>query len=548
MQRMTIPQVNKVGIYCRLSREDGDSFESSSIQSQKEMLTDFALNQNWSIYDYYVDDGYSGTSFDRPAFKRMIEDCELKKINIIITKDLSRLGRNYLDTGRYTEEYFPTHNIRYIAVNDNYDTLDANANDFAPFKNIINEWYAKDISKKVRSTFQIRYNKGVIPSAVVPIYGYKFIEGTTSRIIDPEVVENVKLIFEMYIEGYPIRQICNKLIERKQYFPGYYLYTKYGWYKDKYSSLNEEEAIKWRPEHVYRILEKRIEYAGTLVLGKTNKISFKLKKRVKRTVEQCKKIEDAYEAIISKEVLARIEAIMLSRSKSVLPLEVNPFKDLLFCKNCGSILRYRNLKSGEGYIPRYVCRCEKCKSKANIRFDAIKVIIENEIKALYSKIVPYKEKFLEVAAGFCANKDEHRNTKAEIDITSEIEKNTRRLRELEDLIQKLFESRVSDDIPQIIYERMMKKYKDEVASINIKLEELSKLTIKKDKSVNYFKLANEFYERLVNVDINQISRKNMLELFESITVERVNNKEYKVHLRINFVPSLVEVYLDEVNK
>ena len=302
MQRMTIPQVNKVGIYCRLSREDGDSFESSSIQSQKEMLTDFALNQNWSIYDYYVDDGYSGTSFDRPAFKRMIEDCELKKINIIITKDLSRLGRNYLDTGRYTEEYFPTHNIRYIAVNDNYDTLDANANDFAPFKNIINEWYAKDISKKVRSTFQTRYNKGVIPSAVVPIYGYKFIEGTTNRIIDPEVVENVKIIFEMYIEGYPIKQICNKLIERKQYFPGYYLYTKYGWYKDKYSSLDEEEAIKWRPEHVYRILEKRIEYAGTLVLGKTNKISFKLKKRVKRTVEQCKKIEDAYEAIISKEV------------------------------------------------------------------------------------------------------------------------------------------------------------------------------------------------------------------------------------------------------
>ena len=138
---------NRVAIYCRLSRDDGSVDESQSIQSQKAILTEYAIKHNYEIVDVYVDDGYSGTDFNRPSFLRMLNDIESKRVNIVITKDLSRLGRNYIQTGYYTEEYFPNHNVRYIAINDNFDTEKEESNDFAPFKNIINEWYAKDISK-----------------------------------------------------------------------------------------------------------------------------------------------------------------------------------------------------------------------------------------------------------------------------------------------------------------------------------------------------------------------------------------------------------------
>ena len=146
-------------IYCRLSREDGNE-ESQSIQSQKEILTEYVKKQGWNLVDYYIDDGYSGTDFNRPSFQRLLRDIELGKIGIVITKDLSRLGRNYIQAGYYTEEYFPLHNIRYIALNDAYDTFNEDANDFAPFKNIINEWYAKDISKKIRFTLDNKAKNG----------------------------------------------------------------------------------------------------------------------------------------------------------------------------------------------------------------------------------------------------------------------------------------------------------------------------------------------------------------------------------------------------
>ena len=450
-----MPQINKVAIYCRLSREDGDSFESSSIQSQKEMLQDYALSHDWIIYDYYVDDGYTGTSFDRPGFKRMIKDCEAKKFNIIITKDLSRLGRNYLDTGRYTEEYFPMHNIRYIAVNDNYDSMDSSANDFAPFKNIINEWYAKDISKKVRSTFQLKYKKGEIPSAAIPIYGYMFTPGTFNRIIDPDTAPVVKLIFDMYIEGRSTKEMIEKITELKVYNPGYYMYKKYNYNSDKYINYSEEDGLVWTRQQIYRIIDKRIEYSGTLILGKTQKISFKLKKRVLNKKSTCKQVENAYEPIISKKTLAVVDKLVLNHSYCSIPIEENILKDLLICKSCGSPLKYKNFMYNGKNTPRYLCRCSTCKNHAILRVDAIKEIANNEIKSLFNKIIPHKDKFLEVVEIYLRNKNKTNRTKSEEGILADITSNKNRLKELETLIQKLFESRVSDDIPQVVYERMI---------------------------------------------------------------------------------------------
>ena len=547
-QFMSFPQVNKVAIYCRLSREDGDSFESSSIQSQKEMLQDYAINNGWIIYDYYIDDGYTGTSFDRPGFKRMINDCEAKKFNIIITKDLSRLGRNYLDTGRYTEEYFPMHNIRYIAVNDNYDSIDASANDFAPFKNIINEWYAKDISKKVRSTFQLKFKKGEIPSAAIPIYGYQFIPGTFKRIIDPETAPIVKLIFEMFIEGHCTKEIIKKINELKAYNPGYYMYKKYNFKSENYINCTEEEGLKWNRQQIYRIIEKREEYAGTLIVGKTQKISFKLKKRISVKKNNCNRFENSYEPIITKQMLAQTEKIVVNHSYSSIPLDQNIMKDLLVCKSCGTLMKFRNFKYNGVNTPRYLCRCQSCKSHAAIRVDSIKTMADNEIKKLFIQIIPHKKKFLEVAENYLQTKNKKKRTKSEETILNDITTNKKRLKELETLVQKLFESRVSDDIPQVVYDRMMKKYKDEINVINIKLEELKNLMPKEEDEIDYAELALEFYERLVAIDIDNISRRNLLSIFDSITVEKVADREYNVHFRVKFIPSLIEVYLNELNK
>jgi len=180
-----------VGIYLRLSKEDEIAGQSESISNQRDFITSYVLEQGWDIYDFYIDDGYSGLNFDRPAFKRMISDIENKKINLVITKDLSRLGRDYIDTGNYIERYFPQRNVRYIALNDGIDTFASSANnDMSPFKSVINDMYAKDISKKVRAVLDTKRKKGQFIGAFAP-YGYKKDPTNKNNIIIDEVAASV---------------------------------------------------------------------------------------------------------------------------------------------------------------------------------------------------------------------------------------------------------------------------------------------------------------------------------------------------------------------
>jgi DNA invertase Pin-like site-specific DNA recombinase len=198
----TYNQTYNVGIYLRLSREDDTINQSESILNQKEYLTRYVLDQEWNLIDIYIDDGFTGTNFDRPDFKRMIKDVESKRINLVITKDLSRLGRDYIDTGYYLERFFPKANVRYIALNDGIDTFQTNSNnDMSPFKSVINDMYAKDISKKVRTTMISKQQNGEFIGAFAP-YGYlKSKENKNKLIIDDEASKIVKRIFEMYVQG-----------------------------------------------------------------------------------------------------------------------------------------------------------------------------------------------------------------------------------------------------------------------------------------------------------------------------------------------------------
>ena len=266
-------------LYLRLSSEDGDKVESTSIESQKHLLEEFLKNNNdIKLFDYYIDDGYSGTDFNRPGFKKLFEDMKLNKFNTIIVKDLSRLGRNYIEAGNYIEQIFPLFNIRFIAVNDNIDSYlnPKSINELnMPLKNLINDEYARDISKKVSSAFSTMRKNGLYTSGLTP-YGYK--RDTKDKhhlIIDEEVANNVKLIYDLYLKGNGIKKIAKYLNENKIINPS------------GYRKLNKKDTNRlgyfWSDSTISKILDNQI-YCGDMVQGKSNSISYKVHKKIKNTL------------------------------------------------------------------------------------------------------------------------------------------------------------------------------------------------------------------------------------------------------------------------
>ena len=289
----------RVGIYIRLSKEDEEKekySESESVQNQRTLLMQYIKENKFNFVAEYVDDGVSGTSFDRPAFNKMIDDIEQGKINMVITKDLSRLGRNYVQSGYYTETYFPEHNVRYIAILDNIDTaLDSANNDIAPFKSILNEMYAKDTSKKINSVLQSKRNNGEYLGTAP--YGYKKDpENKYHLIIDEEAANVVKLIYEKYLAGFGTMQIADYLSKKKIPIPSDYNKRKRGTKSLTYGL--------WQQSTVRFILSNEI-YTGTVIQGKRKKVSFKSKKFINLPEEDWVKVENMHEAIISKEDFER---------------------------------------------------------------------------------------------------------------------------------------------------------------------------------------------------------------------------------------------------
>ena len=269
----------KVGIYIRLSRDDGN-IESDSIVSQRSLLNQYIKENNYNLIDEYVDDGFTGTNFERPSFKRMIKDIESGKINMIITKDMSRLGRDYIGTGELIEKYFPNKNVRYIAINDGIDTfIDNTNNDIAPFKAIMNDMYAKDISKKVKTSLHSRMKEGLYVSGRCPFGYMKDPTNKNHLVINEKQSETVKLIFDLALKGNTYHYIAQELTKRKIKTPA--SYYNYVWNTKCINTncLSQEYGV-WVDTTIKAILTNQI-YVGDTVQGKTKKINYKLKKTVK---------------------------------------------------------------------------------------------------------------------------------------------------------------------------------------------------------------------------------------------------------------------------
>lgn len=530
---------NRCAIYCRLSREDGNE-ESQSISSQKEILTDYAQKQNWNIVGIYTDDGYSGTNFDRPDFQKLLKDIELGKIDIVITKDLSRLGRNYIQTGYYTEEYFPNHNIRYIALNDGFDTNVEEGNDFVPFKNIINEWYAKDISKKIRFTLDNKAKNGEPRRTVFPIFGYAY-NDAYERVPDPETAPIVQLIFRKYIEWSSTYRIANYLKEQKIKIPSYYNAVKYNYNKKKVLEKSEDELTTWGKDVVRDIL-MREEYLGVYKTAQSKSKSFKNKKRTAN--KDCYVFPNRYEPLIDRETW-EIANKMLKRTRSgLVSRDENIFKGLVFCQDCGHLMRFeRRLdKKTNQYSYRYYCLNKLCGNGNCISRENLHKVVKYEVLALKQSILSKPNEFIELS-----RKYDKKGRIIKTDTEAEILKATKKNDEIDMFIQKLFEQNAKGIIPTSTFDMMMGKYNKEKEMVE---DEIRSLTRKHQEELSLPKnenSANELISELENLSEEDIlSYKVLQKLIKRITVKStsVNNNTHKRIFEITIVFS----YCDEVIK
>jgi len=343
--------VYNVALYIRLSKEDGDKEESESITNQRKILRDYASENNYNIYDEYVDDGYTGTNFNRPDFIRLIKDIESQKVNMVITKDLSRLGRDYIETGRYIESYFPEKQVRYIAVLDDVDTfLDKNC-DTVAFKNIMNDYYAKTTSRNIKKTKNKKKKEGFYYASYAP-FGYSKISKSGELEIDESQAKIVRRIFDLFIEGKGTYQIANLLTDEGVLPPG--LQKNMTCVKNNMT----ETSDKWNHNTIRRILANEI-YIGNCVQNKTKKLSYKSKKVVLLSEDEYTITVNHHEPIISEKNWVIVQK-MLETSKNAKVRETDAlFKGILYCQHCNNklaiITKERVNKCGKT-LKRYI-RC-----------------------------------------------------------------------------------------------------------------------------------------------------------------------------------------------
>lgn len=328
---------NKItALYCRLSQEDELKGDSNSIQNQRAILEKYAKDNGFENIEVFVDDGYSGVSFNRPDFQRLLEMMEQGKVATLITKDLSRLGRNYIEVGQYTEMLFPRWEVRYIAINDNYDSLYNEGNELAPFKNLFNEWYARDTSKKIRAVVKAKAERGERVGTVVP-YGYRKDPNVKGHLlVNEDTAPVVRLIFSLCAEGKGPKVIANILREKKILKPTAYRYQTSG----KYGATTDTEDIYgWNDRTVAGILDNEI-YLGHTINCRTTVVSYKDKRKKDVPESEWYRFENTHEAIIDKVTWDIVRKVRESKRRRTNMGDVDKYSGLLFCADCGSKLYF----------------------------------------------------------------------------------------------------------------------------------------------------------------------------------------------------------------
>ena len=347
-------QIRKTALYCRLSQDDGIEGDSNSIQNQKAILQKFAEEHHFPSPCFYVDDGFSGGNFQRPAFQQMISDMENGEIGIIVTKDLSRLGRNQLHTGLYIEERFPMFGVRYIAINDNVDTDSSESNDLMPFKNLFNEWFIRDTSRKIRAVLKAKAERGERLGSRAP-YGYRKAPDTKKLIVDEEAAAIVRRIFAMCASGSGPSQIARILKKEQILTPTMYAYTRYG---ITHTCLDTAHPYNWSDSAIANLLENEI-YLGNTVNMKHSSRSYKDKRRVEHPREECMVFENTHPALITREVWDIVQRVRKNKRRLTKMEEQNKYSGLVFCADCGSNMVLHRAHTMSASYNHFTCRTYK---------------------------------------------------------------------------------------------------------------------------------------------------------------------------------------------
>ena len=456
-------------LYGRLSRDDELVGDSNSIVHQKEMLAKYAKEHGFTNTAFYIDDGFSGTNFNRPDFQRMMSDAEEGKIATIIVKDMSRFGRDYIMVGYYTEIYFPNSNIRFIAINDQVDTVSATDNDFTPFKNIMNEWYAKDTSKKIKAVLKTKGNSGKHLSTLPP-FGYKKDPNDKEKwIVDEEAAATVKEIFDLYIGGLKINDIAKRLTEEGKETPQLYA-MKRGL---KYRGRSPYPEI-WNNSTIRYILVQ-MAYTGCTVNFQTYRKSFKSKKMAFHPKDEWKIFEDTQPAIIDRQTFDTVQKMREHKRVYIKSNETNMFSGLLYCADCGGLLTIQRYKKNHDY-DHFYCSTYRKKKKGlctphRIRVNDLKEVILQDLRKTCEYVAFHEKEFIENYLKSTTVEQQKAQAKAK----SELSKTTARIEEINGIIRKLYEDNVKGKMTDERFDFLAKSYETEQAELRTKTEELKKI-------------------------------------------------------------------------
>ena len=463
--------VYNTALYLRLSRDDEGIGESNSISTQRMMLRRYADQNGLIVIDEYIDDGYSGTNFNRPAFQRMITDIEAGHINCVVVKDLSRFGRNYLEMGLYTEMRFPEMGVRFIAVDSGVDSNNQQTTEFTPFLNVINEWYARDISRKVTKAFRTRHENGAHYGAYAPLGYKKDPEQTGHLLVDDETKWIVAKIFDLAIHGAGAAKITHVLAAEQVPTPGWLNFQRYGTFAHIYEDQPEGRQYEWTISQVRKILQDET-YIGNSVHNKQATVSFKCKKRVNRPRDEWWKVENTHEAIISKADFDRVQQQIASRRRQRKDGTTQIFAGLVKCADCGWTMGYCENKQNKVPYGYYHCikngqGLSQC-TMHYIRYDVLYAYVLSRVQYWSAQAQKDGDALLQrlLNSGDKARAAANRNQ------TAELSKAEKRITEAERLFAKLYEDWSSGRITDYNFNMLSAKYQDEQTALDTKIQQL----------------------------------------------------------------------------
>ena len=516
-------------LYCRLSRDDNMDNESNSISNQKKILQKAAKDKGYTDTIFFVDDGITGTTMKRPGFQKMIAAIEAGYISAVFVKDLSRLGRNYIEVGKLTEEFFPLHDVRLVAVSDGVDS-DEGEDDFTPFKNIMNEYYAKDISKKRRIVNKMKGNAGIPLSP--PPYGYiKNPDDPRFWVVDPVAADVVRRIYRMALEGYGLAETAAALGADGIVNPTYYWRSKG---TSRGGSKSTLEPTKWGHTTIKKILTTQ-EYCGDVINFKSYSKSSKMKRRIENPEENRAIFLNVHEAIIDRPTWEKVQALKAGtrRKRPTVTQEPSAFSGVMKCPECGGNLNF-HFNQNNHDIKFFSCQnhnsgLRKCSSTHYIRLDFLEQVVLYEVHRLACFANEYENDFIKAMVGRSAKVAENERVRKKRELDGLLARD----RELDTLFERLYEDNVSGKIDDARFAKMAKRYEQEqgenagrIKALRLEVKKLEEKRMDVDdflETVRHYTNAAKITKRMVAELIDHI------EVYPAVKEDGVTNQRVTIH-------------------